>query len=370
MVQVSPTIFVTLVSLLRHFDKLFLKVFLVASVVASIGCGSSKGDGSTGAEGARPVAVETARVIAGPGVGDLAVPSVLRPKADVRVRAKSGGEVVIVEITEGARVEMGETLALLENDEEKFGLQIAEAELDLRKIELDRSKELHAKGTISEQEFEQARFELRSAEARWERARFDLSRRTVTSPIDGLVMERWIDPGETVEEGDELFRIVEPSILRADLYVPEEERSWIHEGTTALLVAGGRQEEIEVTRVIPVIDPSSGTFKVTVLLANDRETWTPGTSCEFIFRRDSGERVLTLPEGIFVEREGGATSVYVIENDRARRRTVRLGSAEGARLRVLEGLDEGEEVVFRTHGRLKDETPVSIDDGQPSDHAQ
>jgi membrane fusion protein (multidrug efflux system) len=340
------------------FLRSLLPAFLL---VAGSGCSSGAGDSARAGEEEGPVPVQCVRVRAEPVFEDLSISSVLRPRADVEVRAKASGQVVGLEVEEGDRVEPEHPLGRLEDEREQYRLVEAEAELNLRRKEWERSQDLHESKTISEVDFERSRYELRTAEARWEQARLDLAHRTITSPIAGVVMERWIDVGDFVEEGQPLFRMVGTSVLRADLYLAEKERAWVGRGVRARVIAAGRDETAEITRVSPVIDPSSGTFKVTFLLDNAAGTWIPGESCTFVFRRDEATQVLTLPRTALQERNGeGETYVFRVEGDVVRRVPVTFAQAEEGRIRILDGLSEGDDVVYRSKRMLEGGERVTV----------
>jgi len=98
----------------------------------------------------------------------------------------------------------------------------------------------------------------------------DASQTAVRAPFAGVVALRKVQRGQMVKEGDLLFRVCDPDRLRAELLLPESRLGTIRPGQSVLLVpvAGGAPAAASVSRVSPLVDAASGTFRVTIDVDN------------------------------------------------------------------------------------------------------
>ena len=86
-----------------------------------------------------------------------------------------------------------------------------------------------------------------------------------------MIVQRRVQRGQTVKVGDPLFRIADPQVLRADLLLPEAMLGEVSAGQPVKLEpVTGAPVEAKITRVVPMVDPASGTFRVTIDLDNRR----------------------------------------------------------------------------------------------------
>ena len=163
----------------------------------------------------------------------------------------------------------------------------------------DRVAALHAKNAVSADEFDrvaseakiahyrlqQSRENKRLAELEFARTREVLKRHTIRSPIDGFIAERYLNPGESVEENP-ILRIAQINPLRVELVVPASEYGLIYTGEKALVRlddALRSEHPAHVIIVDPIIDAASGTFRVTLELPNPEHQLTSGLRCAVTF---------------------------------------------------------------------------------------
>jgi membrane fusion protein (multidrug efflux system) len=259
-----------------------------------LGCASNEGPGQGDASAApdpggvaaapgprsRPAADPQSladREAASPDSGYLTFLAALH---DVQVMARSSGLVTARDVDEGSRVAAGQRLAQVEDDLQRLAVQEREAELATAQAAYERARRLHGEKMLSEQQLLEARSAHEMALARRDRARVEHERCAVRAPISGIVSQRRVQVGQTVKDGDLLFRVVDPETLRAELLLPEEELGRVRAGqpVTVFPRVGGAPVRARVTRTNPVVDAASGTFRVVVELDNRRVGWAPGIS--------------------------------------------------------------------------------------------
>lgn len=211
------------------------------------------------------------------------------------------------------RVERGQPLVRLDSSIETINLEQAEArvhmnsELNARiadrrlaKLQMQRVGDLHRQKMVSSAERDEAvaQFEMADAsvhqaeenlallEMEARRARQLLSQRTLRSPIDGVVVEQQVFPGEFVYDNP-VMTIAQLDPLRVEVLLPSSRFGEFKPGDEALVIPELESDEpLEATVdvVDPLLDPRSGTFGARLLLPNPDLQITSGQQCELQFR--------------------------------------------------------------------------------------
>ena len=212
----------------------------------------------------------------------------LAPLHDVAVFARLEGEVVGVPVEEGSRVVAGDRLAQLDDRDRSATLVMREAEAARAESAWERAQRLHELKVISEEQYLAAQSESKIAGAQRARARLELERCTVRTPIAGVVEQRRVQLGQMVREGDLLFRIGDPDTLRAELLLPEARLGTVRVGQKVQVIpkAGSAPRMARVTRVNSLVDPASGTFRVVIDIDNRAGHLHAGVSARVVFDPD------------------------------------------------------------------------------------
>lgn len=224
-----------------------------------------KGEGE--AEEPQAVPVEVATLGRGAIEETLRYSTNLEAEDEVAVFAESSRRVVELRVEEGHRVAKGAVLLRLQDDEQRTSLAKAKSQYDKAAREYERQKNLHAQELISEQAFNDATYEVEQLALALEEAERQLSYTEVRAPISGTVTERLVSLGDFVTVNQKLFHLIDFDSLVARVFVPEKELRRIATRQRARIIApalGGAAIEGAIDRLAPVVDPHSGTVKVTV----------------------------------------------------------------------------------------------------------
>jgi len=229
----------------------------------------------------------------------------------------------------------------------------AKARLNEATAEFERIKSIYEKRLISRSEYDQAQATLESRQAEYqgslrqlEETRTARTYTTINSPIDGRVIERFAEPGDTASPGKPLLEIYNPSILRLDARVRESLAASIHIGDELQARIDAINKEIPATvdEIVPSADPGSRSITVKALLSSDAALY-PGMFGRLLIPTGSSER-LYIPQ-IAIRRMGQLEYVEVLEDDRAVRRFIRTGrSNDQGQVDVLAGLQTGETILL------------------------
>lgn len=138
---------------------------------------------------------------------------------------------------------------------------------------------------LAEHEYQQAKNNKKIAELEYEKAKKEVDRRTIRSPLNGVVVERYVSPGELVKDRP-LLKLAQIDPLKIVVIVPAELFGSIILGSKALVLpetSTNKAIEVPVMRVDRVIDASSGTFAVWLSLPNKNNQIPSGLKCKIRF---------------------------------------------------------------------------------------
>ena len=347
---------------LRALKSPILPIFVLAAFFLAA-CQPGADDPDADAEDDAPaIPVETATPTRGDIVAVYSGTAPIEAFADATVIAKVSGEVRAILVEEGDDVRSGDILARLDGD--RLRLEMEQAEANLRKLQRDhqRNVDLSERGLISAGDFEKIQYEMEALEAKFDLATLELGYTEIRAPIDGVISERFIKVGNTIDVNAPTFQVTSLEPLVSYLHVPEREYRRIDPEQNAAIhidALAGSQFDGIVSRVSPVVDPATGTFKITIEVSDPSRRLKPGMFGRISIVYDMHADALQIPRSAIVQ-EAGQSSVYVIEDNVAERRVIRTGYAEGGQIEVLEGLDEAEAFVTVGQTSLKNGSKVSI----------
>jgi membrane fusion protein (multidrug efflux system) len=285
----------------------------------------------------------------------------LDPDKRADLLARTSGVVERLLAEEGDRVEAGEVLLHLEDDEYRHRKTLAEADVDQHRLRYERAETLLEQGLTSTEAFETARRDLRSAEAALDLAVLEHSYTKVRAPFDGRVVRRWVDLGQTVSNGTELFTLADMSRLLARVHVPAKEFRSIRTDQPVELVVTSTGDRLtgRIDLVNPMVDPDSGTIKVTVEVTEYPKTTRPGDFVEVSIVTDRHVDALLVPR-VAVVSERGERKVFVAQGETASQRTVEVGFEDDDHAEILSGIDDGDLIVIQGQRALRDGQPINV----------
>lgn len=346
----------------KHWRLLALLSVALMVVVAS-GCDAISGSkDDEKAEEQTPLPVETRLVRRDDIAAVYSGTAALEVEAQAQVRAKVSGEIVELRVEEGDTVTEDQVLARL--DGERLRLEVARQRANVQRLEQEfkRNVELHERGLVSAGAFEGMTYELEALRAALRLAQLELSYTEVRSPFAGVVSARHVKRGNSVTVNQELFTITDLDPLIAYLHVPEREFNKLAVEQPAVVVADalpGQSFAATITRISPVVDPATGTFKVTVEVADNTGQLKPGMFGRVNVVYDRRAQVVVVPRSAIVDVDTEA-AVFVVEDGVARRREVKTGYSNGPNVEILEGLAGDEDIVVVGQNSLRDGGKVRV----------
>ena len=281
--------------------------------------------------------------------------------------AGEGGQVTRVLVDAGDWVNAGQVLAVVDRSVQvqqtgalAATIEVRKSELRLAQANLDRALKLVERGFISKADVDrltatrdQAAAQVRVAEAQLGERRARNRQLNVVAPASGYVLERNVEPGQTVNAGTPaLFNIARGGELEMLAALSESQLSSLAQGVTATVTPTGSDKEFngQIWQLSPVIDQQSrqGTARIALSYAPELRPGGFATA-----RINSGTVSATvLPESAVLADDEGAF-VYIIDKDnKATRRAVKTGMVTPQGITIMEGLSGTELVVLRAGGFL------------------
>ena len=336
-----------------------LLALMLAVALTQGGCqvqaGKSADKGEADSSKVLPVPVEIETVATGAISARLRLNGVLGTEAEIKVFPLVAGQVERIRVEEGARVRAGDTLLTLEDGEILLSERRLRLEMEKAEQDLGRVRRLSDARMVPEQDLADADYTARRARLSWESARLTVERSRVTAPISGVVGRRLVQVGDMVSAATQLFTLVDDLRLIAVLDVPERELGRLRARQPVLVTAAAAVKGAQagwIKRISPVVDPASGTVRVTVEVPDPGHQLRAGMYAGFSVVTDTREGVVLVPKRSLVY-DRDQTYVWIAGDSTAERRAVTRGYEDEERLEARDGLKPGERLVVVGQSALK-----------------
>jgi len=318
----------------------------------------------------------------------------VEPLTLVAVRSKVSGRIDMLGADENDIVEAGKTV-LAEIDRETYHAQleqaqavvkaagaanaVAAANLENARTEYRRAEKLFTEGAISEQLRDQAKArhaaaiaQKHAAEAQQAQAAAALKLATiqyresqVIAPINGVVLKKYQDAGNmTAPTAPEpLFTIGEIRRVKVSAGLSERYVGRIRQGKTVARIVSdaypGDTCTATLSAISPIVDPATRTVRIEAVIPNADLKLKPGMFVRLHLVLEEHKGVPVVPADAIL-RDARGSYVYVLLDNRARRREVRPGLRQGERREVAAGVEPGELIVVKGQTNLKDGDAVRL----------
>jgi len=189
----------------------------------------------------------------------------------------------------------------------------------------------------------------------------------VRAPFDGVVTERFVDPGALIQAGANSLGSPVVSLAKIDqvrvyVFVPEVDVSQVIRGLAAKVRLDGFPGRVfagKVTRFADALDPQSRTMKTEIDLPNSDHRILPGMFGTVTLELRTDLNALFLPDQAVRQGSDGNKFVYTVENDRLRKMEITTGQDDGKMTQVF-GLRGAEAVVLSGGDNLQEGTSVKV----------
>jgi len=313
-------------------------------------------------EGPPPVPVSVEKATLGAVSSYITATANLVPENDVKVLAEAEGRVTELKVEEGERVAKGQLLAALDRRDAEIAYEKAKLNEANARQAYERALQLTKEDLVTDQDFDRTETEFRLAEQSLAEAKWRLDKTEIRAPIAGRVTQRAITVGQHVAPGAELFQVTSFEPLIARLYLPEQDVLGLREGREVRITLKA-DEQVKFTgrirQISPVVDPATGTVKVTVEAVRPPAQVRPGGFVTVEIVRATHDGAVLVPRQAVI-RESQTAHLFVVTDGKAERRDLVIGLSENCHDEVLSGVVAGEKVVVAGQGNLRSGAAVQV----------
>ncbi|BDQ33834.1 efflux RND transporter periplasmic adaptor subunit [Pseudodesulfovibrio portus] len=343
-------------------ENKFIPLMILVSLAMGLTLAGCDGEESKAkaVEHERVVKVETVTVTPIPLKDILTLPGETEPDEDVSVSSDSAGTVKWLGVHEGDRVEKGAIVARVDVASSGARLDQAKASRELAAEQLRRRRELLEKGVLAQEEFDEMAAKLEESDASLREMQVSVDNGVIRAPVSGIVNKLHVDQGERLSEGSPVVDIVDPTLIRVTINVPEMDIPYIKKDqkvTVTVDAIPGRTWDGVVEFISFKADATSKTFETRVLTDNLDGAIRAGMLARVSLERRTIEDAVTAPLYAVIN-QGGERLLYVNENGTARARTIEIGVVSDDLVQVTRGLKAGDELIVSGHTMVEDGTRV------------
>jgi HlyD family secretion protein len=221
----------------------------------------------------------------------------------------------------------------------------------------------NAQKTTKKTNTETAQGQLTSAQGKVENAEAQVSYATIRSPIDGVVTDRPLFPGETAAAGTPVITVMDTASLLAKLHISQAAAQKLATGGVAELSVPGEPDpqQATISLISPALDPGSTTVEIWLRLPNPGGRYRVGTPVHAMIRGTTIPDAVQLPVGAILPAGDGSTNVLIVGSDgKAHKRAIKTGLRTTEKVQILTGVTAADLVITEGGYGLDDGTKVKL----------
>lgn len=340
------------------------------------------------------ISYETAKVERATLSSSVTATGTIEPVTEVEVGTQVSGIISHIYVDYNTEVKRGQVIAeldrtnlLSELNSAQSNLSAARSDLDYQRVNYNRYKALHDKGLVSDNEFETARLAYNQAKSTYDarteavkKAQTNLGYATITSPIDGVILSKSVEEGQTVAASfstPTLFTIAQDlTDMRVIANVDEADIGGVREGQRTTFTVDAFPDDVfegTVTQVRQEATTENNvvTYEVVISARNDALKLKPGLTANVTIYTMERTGVLSVPTkalrftptaetirpGDKIVDAAGEHKLWVRQGNTIKAVAVSVGSAGATRTEILGGIAEGTEVITEVKA-ASDEAPA------------
>ncbi|UTF60618.1 efflux RND transporter periplasmic adaptor subunit [Gilvimarinus sp. DA14] len=327
-------------------------------------------------------AQDAARVVVSPITADsvqrtLALTGTTRAAEHAELSSLNEGIVTALHAEAGDTVKKGDLL--LELDAALAQAQVASLQAALTQQDvvlkeaqrrLDEARALSDKQFVAQTELAQRESLVAEAKANRARAQAELdyqqelvARHQLYAPFSGVIAQRNIDLGEWLNRGDPAFELVSNQTLWLDIAVPQEYVNRLQDNAKVKVRFDAHSDttyDAQILAKIPVIDSLNRSFLLRLALPQTDELQAGLSARVSIPLNHSEASVVMIPSDALLRQPDRRYSVFVVEQNRAKRQSVEIGQRVNGHIEILSGLEVGQSVVTEGNELLQDGQTVEV----------
>ena len=288
------------------------------------------------------------------------------------VSAELAGTVAEIKFENGGGAKKGDVLVRLDASSEEAQLRSAEAELELARSDLARTRDLATRNVVSKAELDSAESKFKQKEGSVNNMRAMIAKKEVLAPFDGQLGIRLVNVGQMITAGQQVVSLQALDPLYVDFALPQQYLSRLSPGLEVRVhtdVLTGREFVGKLTALNSSVDPVTRNVTLQATIENKDRALRPGMFAKVDVVLPENQKTLVVP-GTAISYAPYGDSVFVIEKKKdektgkesqnLRQQFVRVGEARGDFVSITKGLEPGQTVVAAGVFKLRNGMPVVI----------
>jgi len=288
------------------------------------------------------------------------------------VSTELGGVVSKIAFENGSTAKKGDILVQLDTSAEEAQLHSAEADLELARADLVRSRDLASRKVISKADQDAAESKFNRLSAVVDQMRSNIRKKTIVAPFDGQLGIRLVNVGQSIDARQQVVALTALDPVYVDFALPQQELGKLSTGLDARLqtdAVPGREFKGKLTAINSMVDSVTRNVTLQGTLENPDHALRPGMFAKVEVSLPEKHKTLVIP-GSAVSYAPFGDSVFVIEKKKdektgkesqtIRQQFVRVGEARGDLIAIVDGLKAGETIVGTGVFKLRNGMPVTI----------
>ncbi len=288
------------------------------------------------------------------------------------VSAELGGTISEITFQNGGVAKKGDVLMKLDASSEEAQMRTAEADLELARKDLERTRDLAVRKVVSKAEFDSAESKFKQKEGSVDQMRSMITKKEVRAPFDGQLGIRQVNVGQMINAGQQVVPLQALEPMYVDFAIPQQRLPQLSTGLEVRVKSDavqGRDFVGKLTAINSTVDPVTRNVSLQATLDNKDHTLRPGMFAKVEVVLPEKNRTLVIP-GSAVSYAPYGDSVFVIEKKKdpktgkesqmIRQQFVRIGEARGDFVSVTTGLKAGETVVGTGVFKLRNGMAVTV----------
>ncbi|RXR20567.1 efflux RND transporter periplasmic adaptor subunit [Flavobacterium amnicola] len=349
---------------LKNIVYLLLALVLGGMIFYRISANSSKEEeNGKGKNGGDKKPSKVSGIVLKPQVfsDNLSLSGSIEANEQIEVRSEVSGVVENINFQEGSFVSKGQQLFKINDVELRAQLSQARTKQTLASENERRAKLLLQKEAISQEEYDIASADFRSAQAQNQLIQAQIAKTSVRAPFSGKIGLRSISKGTYITPTTVVANLVNTNQVKITFSIPEKYATKVKVNTVLSFTTSGSKEQYtaKVYAIEPEIEEATRTLKMRAVAQNSNGKLIPGTFANVSLPLENINDALLVPTQALIPVQNGK-KVFVSVNGKAKEIMVETGARTDKDVLVLTGLKAGDTVLTTGVMTLKDDTPVKV----------
>ncbi len=343
--------------------SLLIALFFIAIFLNRCGDSSLDEAAMKNHNGVREIAVTVQELQLRPFSETLQLSGTIKAYDDIMLSPEEGGVVKEWKYEKGQFVPRGATIVQLNDDVIKPGYDAAFVQYKSSELTYQKQQQVYSEQAVSEWQLKTTEYGRDAAKAqsdlmhaRWQRTR-------ISSPVSGILDERYADKGEMAPPGVPIARIVNLRSVKVSVSVPERYAGSIKLGSLISLTVLAFPKTVfsgRVSYVGAAINADNRTFPIESIISNPGTKLKPEMIAKAKISLSSLRNALLIEEEILQQIDRNKLVVYVENGGKAQERVVQLGGRQDNLVEIISGLKAGERIITSKFEEITDGQPVVV----------